>query len=128
MWTELFATERALGLLESGANTQRPLWASTGVKDPSLPDTLYVTELAAPNTVNTMPGKTLDATFDHGEIHGDAIAGSFDAAQQVMDQIAAAGVDYDDVVALLEKEGVDKFNVSWGELVDTVKTALENAK
>ena len=128
VWTEAFASERALGLLESGANTQRPLWASTGVKDPSLPDTLYVTELAAPNTVNTMPGKTLDATFDHGEIHGDAIAGTFDQAQQVLDQLAAQGVDYDEVVALLEKEGVDKFNVSWGELVDTVKAALEGAK
>jgi transaldolase len=128
VWTEAFATERALGLLESGANTQRPLWASTGVKDPSLPDTLYVTELAAPNTVNTMPGKTLEATFDHGEIHGDAIAGTFDDANKVMDQLAAVGIDYDDVVDLLEKEAVEKFNVSWGELVDTVKTALENAK
>ncbi len=75
-----------------------------------------------------MPGKTLDATFDHGEIHGDAIAGSYDAAQEVLDQIAAQGISYDEVVALLEKEGVDKFNVSWGELVDTVKTALEGAK
>jgi transaldolase len=75
-----------------------------------------------------MPGKTLDATFDHGEIHGDAIAGAFDQAQQVLDQLAAQGVDYDEVVALLEKEGVDKFNVSWGELVDTVKAALEGAK
>ncbi|WP_420362199.1 transaldolase [Curtobacterium aetherium] len=128
VWTEAFSTERALGLLESGANTQRPLWASTGVKDPSLPDTLYVTELAAPNTVNTMPGKTLEATFDHGEVHGDAIAGTFDDANRVMDQLAAVGIDYDDVVALLEKEAVEKFNVSWGELVDTVKTALENAK
>ncbi|PZE39541.1 transaldolase [Curtobacterium sp. MCPF17_031] len=128
VWTQAFATERALGLLESGANTQRPLWASTGVKDPSLPDTLYVTELAAPNTVNTMPGKTLEATFDHGQIHGDAIAGTFDDANQVMDQLAAVGIDYDDVVDLLEKEAVEKFNVSWGELVDTVKTALENAK
>jgi len=127
VWEQAFDSERAKGLLEAGANTQRPLWASTGVKDPSLSDTLYVTELAAPHTVNTMPGKTLEATSDHGQVHGDAISGSYDAANGVMDQLAAVGIDYDDVVALLEKEGVDKFIVSWGELVETVKTALENA-
>jgi transaldolase len=128
VFEQAFASERAKGLLEAGANPQRPLWASTGVKDPSLPDTLYVTQLVAPQTVNTMPGKTLDATFDHAEITGDTITGSYAEAQGVLDQLAAAGIDYDDVVALLEKEGVDKFNVSWGELVDTVKTALEGAK
>ncbi|PZE28784.1 MULTISPECIES: transaldolase [unclassified Curtobacterium] len=128
VFEQAFASERAKGLLEAGANPQRPLWASTGVKDPSLPDTLYVVELVAPQTVNTMPGKTLEATFDHAEVRGDTITGSYDAANQVMDQLAAIGIDYDDVVALLEKEGVDKFDVSWGELVDTVKTALEGAK
>jgi transaldolase len=127
VFQQTFASERATALLEAGANPQRPLWASTGVKDPSLPDTLYVTELVAPQTVNTMPGKTLEATFDHGVITGDTITGSYDAANEVMDKLAAVGIDYDDVVALLEKEGVDKFDVSWGELVETVKTALEGA-
>jgi transaldolase len=127
VFQQAFSSERATALLEAGANVQRPLWASTGVKDPSLPDTLYVTELVAPQTVNTMPGKTLEATFDHGVITGDTITGSYDAANEVMDKLAAVGIDYDDVVALLEKEGVDKFNVSWAELVETVKTALEGA-
>src|SRR4029453_16452994 len=107
------------------ANRQRPLWASTGVKDPALPDTLYVTELVAPNTVNTMPEKTLEATFDHGEIAGDTVTGNYGAAQGVLDALAGLGVDYDDVTATLEREGVDKFNVSWGELVETVAKALE---
>jgi transaldolase len=125
VYEQAFASERAKGLEAAGANPQRPLWASTGVKDPSLPDTLYVTGLVAAGVVNTMPGKTLEATFDHGVVEGDTITGEYDAANQVMDQLAAVGIDYDDVVALLEKEGVDKFNVSWGELVDTVKNALE---
>ena len=125
VFEQAFATERATALLEAGANVQRPLWASTGVKDPSLPDTLYVVELVAPHTVNTMPGKTLEATFDHGDIRGDTITGSYQAAHEVMDRLAAVGIDYDDVVAVLEREGVDKFNVSWSELVDTVQGALD---
>jgi transaldolase len=127
VYEQAFSSERAKGLLEAGANSQRPLWASTGVKDPSLPDTLYVTGLVAKDVVNTMPGKTLEATFDHGEVAGDTITGAYDDANGVMDALAALGIDYDEVTALLEKEGVDKFNVSWGELVDTVKTALEGA-
>jgi transaldolase len=123
-----FATDRATALLASGANLQRPLWASTGVKDPSLPDTLYVTELAVDGVVNTMPEKTLEATFDHAPLHGDAVRGSYAAAQQVLDDLAAVGIDYDDVTALLEKEGVEKFIVSWNELLDTVTAALEAAK
>ena len=115
-------------LLAAGANVQRPLWASTGVKDPNLPDTLYVTELAVAGVVNTMPEKTMEATFDHAPLHGDAVTGSYAAAQQVLDDLAALGVDYDDVTALLEKEGVDKFIVSWNELLDTVTAALEAAK
>ncbi|MFZ7088706.1 transaldolase [Curtobacterium sp. RRHDQ10] len=125
VYEQAFASERAKGLEAAGANPQRPLWASTGVKDPSLPDTLYVTGLVAAGVVNTMPGKTLEATFDHGVVEGDTITGEYDAANQVMDSLAAVGIDYDDVVAVLEKEGVDKFDVSWGELVDTVKNALE---
>ncbi|GAB3578508.1 transaldolase [Leifsonia lichenia] len=128
VYEEAFATDRAKELVAAGANEQRPLWASTGVKDPSLPDTLYVTELVAPNTVNTMPEKTLDATFDHGVITGDTVTGNYADAQSVLDQLAALGISYDDVTALLEKEGVEKFIVSWNELLDTVTAALEAAK
>jgi transaldolase len=128
LFEKAFATDRAQALLAAGANRQRPLWASTGVKDPSLPDTLYVTELAVADVVNTMPEKTLDATFDHAPLHGDAVTGSYADAQSVLDQLAAIGISYDDVTALLEKEGVEKFIVSWGELLDTVTAALEAAK
>ena len=128
VFEQQFATDRAKALLAAGANAQRPLWASTGVKDPNLPDTLYVTELAVANVVNTMPEKTLEATFDHGVIAGDSITGSYAAANAVLDAIAAQGISYDEVTALLEKEGVEKFIVSWNELLDTVTAALEAAK
>jgi transaldolase len=123
-----FASERSTLLLDAGANKQRPLWASTGVKDPSLPDTLYVTELAVKEVVNTMPEKTLEATFDHGVIEGDQVTGSYAAANAVLDAIAEQGISYDEVTELLEKEGVEKFIVSWNELLDTVTAALEAAK
>jgi transaldolase len=106
---------------------QRPLWASTGVKDPTLPDTLYVTELAVANVVNTMPEKTLEATFDHGVIDGDQVTGNYDDANAVLDSLDALGISYEEVTALLEKEGVEKFIVSWNELLDTVTAALESA-
>lgn len=128
LFEQQFATDRAKALLAAGANKQRPLWASTGVKDPALPDTLYVTELAVAGVVNTMPEKTLDATADHAPLHGDAVTGSYADAQSVLDRLAAIGIDYDDVTALLEKEGVEKFIVSWNELLDTVTAALEAAK
>ncbi len=104
------------------------MWASTGVKDASLPDTLYVTNLVAADVVNTMPEKTMEATFDHGVITGDTITIAYDDAQAVLDRIAALGVSYDEVTELLESEGVSKFIVSWGELLDTVNGALEAAK
>ena len=128
LYEEEFATERATALLDAGANRQRPLWASTGVKDPALPDTLYVTELVAAGVVNTMPEKTLEATFDHGVIEGDTITGAYADAGAVLDALAAVGVDYDDVTLTLENEGVEKFIVSWGELIDSVRTALEAAR
>lgn len=128
VFEQAFATERAASLLGAGANPQRPLWASTGVKDPSLPDTLYVTELAVARTVNTMPEKTLQATFDHGVITGDAVTGSYDAARGVLAALGDLGISYDEVTALLEKEGVEKFIVSWNELLDTVSAALEAAR
>jgi transaldolase len=128
LFTTMFASTRAADLINSGANVQRPLWASTGVKDPALPDTLYVTELAAPQTVNTMPEKTLDATFDHGVIYGDAIDGTYDEARAVIAQLEKLGISLDDVTTLLEREGIDKFIVSWNELLDIVDTALKGAR
>ena len=128
IFEEVFASDRATALLAAGANNQRPLWASTGVKDPTLPDTLYVTELAVADVVNTMPEKTLEATFDHGVIEGDRVTGSYATAAGVLAQIDALGISYDDVTALLEKEGLEKFVTSWNELLDTVTAALEAAK
>ena len=123
-----FDSDRAKKLLAQGANLQRPLWASTGVKDPALPDTLYVTELAVDNTVNTMPEKTLEATFDHGVIHGDAVHGSYDDARETIEAIEALGISLTEVTDLLEREGVDKFIVSWNELLDIVTAAMDAAR
>jgi transaldolase len=128
VYEQAFDSERAKLLLASGANKQRPLWASTGVKSPDLPDTLYVTELAVADVVNTMPEKTLEATFDHGVIEGDRVTGFYDDANAVLDSLASLGISYDDVTAVLEKEGVEKFIVSWGELLDTVTAALDAAR
>ena len=128
LFVEQFATERALALQEKGANRQRPLWASTGVKSPDLPDTLYVVELTTHGVVNTMPGKTLEATFDHGKIEGDKVTGAYADAKGVIDAIGALGISIDEVTQQLEDEGVDKFVVSWNELTDTVAKALEGAK
>ena len=111
---------------ETGAHEQRPLWASTGVKDPALPDTLYVAELAHPDCVNTMPEKTLQAFADHGELaEGDF--SSYLTRTEVLDQLEALGIDIDDVCADLEAEGVAKFIASWGELMETVQQALDAA-
>ncbi|MCC3269302.1 transaldolase [Arthrobacter gengyunqii] len=128
VFEEQFATERWQVLAAAGANAQRPLWASTGVKDPALPDTLYVTGLVAPHTVNTMPEKTLNATADHGEVTGDTITGTYAESNAVLDSLDGLGVSYNEVVEQLETEGLDKFVVSWGELLETVQTALDTAK
>jgi transaldolase len=125
LYEKRFAEPRATALLDAGANVQRPLWASTGVKDPALPDTLYVTELVAPGTVNTMPEKTLQATFDHGVVTGDTVTGNYADAHDVFARLAAVGVDFADVTQVLEDEGVEKFIASWHELQDTVSTALQ---
>ena len=123
-----FATERAEQLLALGAHRQRPLWASTGVKDPSILDTTYVVELVAPEVVNTMPERTLEATFGHGLIRGNTIAGTYAAARAVLDAIAAQGVSYDDATATLEEEGIEKFVISWNDLLDTVREAMAAAR
>jgi transaldolase len=127
LFEQTFAEPRAIELIAAGANVQRPLWASTGVKDPSLPDTLYVTELVAPGTVNTMPEKTLEATFDHAVITGDTITGAYADAHQVFTDLAEAGIDLVDVTQQLEDEGVEKFIASWHDLQGTVRTALSAA-
>jgi len=118
-------SERWQSLERAGANSQRPLWASTGVKDPSLPDTLYVTELVAPNTVNTMPEATLKATDDHGEIAGDSVRANYADAKAVLDAIGKLGISYDDVVQVLEDEGVEKFEASWNELLSSTEAELK---
>jgi transaldolase len=123
-YEEVFGSDRWAALAEAGAKPQRPLWASTGVKDPSLDDTLYVVELVAPGTVNTMPEATLNAVADHGVIRGDSVTGSYAAAEAVMDELAGLGISYDDVVQVLEDEGVEKFEASWKELLDTVSASL----
>jgi transaldolase len=127
-YEKFFEGERWARLAEAGANTQRPLWASTGVKNPDYSDTMYVTELVVPNTVNTMPEKTLEAVADHGEISGDQVTNHYDDAQRVMAQLADVGIDYDDVIATLEQEGVDKFSKSWQELQDTVSKQMDSSK
>ena len=121
---EVFSTPRWGSLADEGANVQRPLWASTGVKDPAYPDTMYVDELVAANVVNTMPGKTLEATADHGDIHGDTVTGGYEQASTVLDDLERIGVSYTEVVQLLEDEGVDKFEKAWGELLDGVTTEM----
>ena len=127
VFEEMFSTERWARLQAHGANVQRPLWASTGVKDPALPDTLYVTGLVAPNTVNTMPEATLNAVADHGEITGNTIVPNYSESNEVLDAISAY-VSYPEVVEKLEVEGLSKFDVSWEELLQTVREALEQAK
>lgn len=127
VFEEVFSAERWALLAEAGALPQRPLWASTGVKDPAYPDTLYVTELVAPNVVNTMPEKTLDATFDHGVVEGNTISGRYDEANSVLNALEGLGVSYQDVVGLLETEGLDKFVASWNELLGDVQNALDAA-
>jgi len=127
LFLERFTGARWEALEAAGANLQRPLMASTGVKDPSLPDTLYVTELVSTNVVNTMPEKTMMATADHGVIPAESIKASFEGAQEFLAALSEAGVDLDEVTLQLEKEGVEKFIVSWNELVETVANALKGA-
>ncbi len=127
-YEKVFSSDRWKALEAQGATSQRPLWASTGVKDPSYDDTMYVVQLVAPNTVNTMPEATLDAVADHGVIAGDAVTGSYATAQKVLDDLAAIGVDYDDVVRVLEIEGVQKFEDAWKQLLEGVQSQLDAAR
>jgi transaldolase len=118
------ATDRWQALAAAGARPQRPLWASTSTKNPEYRDTMYVTDLVAPGVVNTMPEPTLHDVADHGDVRGNTIAGTYDQARALFQQLAAVGVDYDDVVQVLEDEGVDKFAVSWNQLLETIKKEM----
>ncbi|MBW3357957.1 transaldolase [Streptomyces microflavus] len=123
-YEEVFSSDRWAPLDKAQANKQRPLWASTGVKDPSLKDTLYVDDLVAPNTVNTMPEATLEAVADHGAITGNTVAGGYDRARADLDAIKKLGISYDDVVQVLEDEGVEKFEASWNDLLKSTEAEL----
>ncbi|MCD4525874.1 transaldolase [Nocardioides sp. cx-173] len=125
---EVHAGKRWQSLADSGAVVQRPLWASTGVKNPDYPDTLYVSELVVAGTVNTMPEKTLEAFADHGKVTGDQVTGRAEEGQAVLDRLADVGVDFEDVLLSIEHEGVEKFKKSWTELVETVRGQMEKAQ
>jgi len=125
-YEEVFGGDRWTALGGARANKQRPLWASTGVKDPAYKDTLYVDELVAPGTVNTMPEATLNATADHGDIHGDAVSGGYAQARADLAAVEGLGISYDEVVKLLEDEGVAKFAVAWDDLLDAVTKSLNS--
>jgi transaldolase len=123
-YEQVFSGSRWQALADAGAHPQRPLWASTSTKNPDYRDVIYVEELIAPGTVNTMPESVIHAFADHGEVRGDTVTGSYADAQKVIDDLAALGVDYDDVVATLEREGVEKFEASYGELLQSVQEQL----
>ncbi|NUT44755.1 MAG: transaldolase [Thermoactinospora sp.] len=121
---EVMASDRWKRLAAAGAHPQRPLWASTGVKNPEYSDTMYVDQLAVDGTVNTMPEKTLDASADHAQLTGDTVRPFYQDAWNTMSALREAGIDYDDVVRVLEDEGVEKFEVSWNELLESLSKKL----
>jgi len=127
-YEEIFSSDRWREIETAGARPQRPLWASTGVKDPAYKDTMYVEELVTAGVVNTMPQATIEAVADHGDITGDTVRGSYDEARKVIADLEELGVSYDEVVQILEDEGVAKFDASWSELQDTVAASLKQAQ
>ncbi|MDQ1696006.1 MAG: transaldolase [Frankiaceae bacterium] len=124
LYEEKFASDRWQALAQAGAKPQRPLWASTSTKDPSYDDTMYVLELVAPGTVNTMPEPTLHALVDHGEFPGETVRPMYSDARKVLDQLDELGISYDDVVRVLEVEAIEKFETSWNELIDSVQEEM----
>jgi transaldolase len=124
LYEQKLDTDRWRALAAKGAKVQRPLWASTSTKDPSFPDTMYVVDLVVADTVNTMPEATLRATADHGELRGDTVHGTYEASRELFAKLESLGISYEDVVKVLEDEGVSKFEASWGELLQTVDNEL----
>jgi transaldolase len=118
---KIIASERWRNLEKKGAKVQRPLWASTGVKDPAYDDTRYVMELIAPHTVNTMPQATLDAVTDHGVFIGGSISDRYDEAHTVFTDLEKVGISISEVTDFLEVDGVEKFAIAWLELLDSVE-------
>ncbi|GAA2604368.1 MULTISPECIES: transaldolase [Streptomyces] len=125
-YEDVFAGDRFTALSGARANPQRPLWASTGVKDPAFRDTLYVEELVAPGTVNTMPEATLDAAADHGDVRGDTVTGGYAQARADLAAVERLGISYDEVVEQLEQEGVAKFEAAWDDLLAAVTKSLDS--
>lgn len=126
VYDEVFDPAGRFGALaDRGARPQRLLWASTGVKDPAYPDTLYVTGLVTHGTVNTMPFATIEAFADHGVLEGDTVRGSAAASHATLDALRAEGIDLDEVFSLLEQQGVEKFVTAWEDLLDTVKARID---
>jgi transaldolase len=123
LFEEKFASDRWIALAANGAHKQRPLWASTGVKDPTYADTRYVIELIAPDTVNTMPQSTLDAVIDHGVVRGNTISAHYAEAVEVLKALATIDISLDEVTTELEIDGVKKFAQAWEELLENVKAA-----
>lgn len=126
-YEEVFGSDRWRDLEAAGAQRQRPLWASTGVKNPDYDDTMYVRDLVVAETVNTMPEKTMDAFADHGEVLGDVVTGRAGAGSAILERLGELGVDFEDVLVVLETDGVDKFKKSWTELVETVSAQMKKA-
>lgn len=126
-YLEVVAGERWKSLAADGAHPQRPLWASTGVKDKAYPDTMYVDELVAPGVVNTVPSATLEAFADHGTVRRDAVTGAQAEAADVLARLADLGVDLDAVTDRLETEGIDKFVAAWEQVLGTVQAGLDAA-
>jgi transaldolase len=125
-YEKVFAGERWQALANAGAQPQRPLWASTSTKNPEYRDVMYVEQLIAPGVVNTMPEATIHAFADHGEVPGDTVTGAYEQAQQVLNDLAAIGVEYKDVVDTLERDGVEKFAQSWTELLESMTNQLKS--
>jgi len=126
-YEEIFDTDRWREIETAGAKPPRPLWASTGTKDPSYSPTLYVDNLVTSGVVNTMPEATIKAVEEHSEFSGDTVRGDYAADRKVIDDLERLGISYDEVVQVLEDEGVAKFDASWSELQDTVTAALKGA-
>ncbi|MBL6275536.1 transaldolase [Micromonospora fiedleri] len=123
-YSEVFGSDRWQALADAGAHPQRPLWASTSTKNPDYRDVIYVEELIAPGTVNTMPEAVIHAYAEHGETRPDTVTNAYDDARQAFERLAAVGVDMADVIETLEREGVEKFEASWQELLDGVRKSL----